>query len=161
MHPRQMQQLNDTGRTATPDGVSFPALESSTMPHDPQFRAGACWTYNAPQGFEASRILVGAVLTFQDREPIVCCAVTGAPRRNPDGSIQTVTVPFLPMTAPALAATVHSAAGDAAIPEGFSAALEHWAADPRGLSAFTVPFDGWLDRLIARQMAEIAGVDAA
>lgn len=123
------------------------------------FKAGECWSYRAPKGFETSRILVGAVLTFQDREPIVCCAVTAAPRKSDDGTIETVTVPFLPMTATALAATVTAHAGDAALPEGFAPALEAWANDPRGLSAFTVPFEGWLDHMIARQMAAIAGVD--
>ena len=123
------------------------------------FKAGECWSYRAPQGFESSRILVGAVLTFQDREPIVCCAVTAAPRKNTDGTLETVTVPFLPMTATALAATVGAPSGEAALPDGFATALEAWASDPRGLSAFTVPFEGWLDHLIARQMAEIAGID--
>lgn len=129
------------------------------MAPTPTFRAGESWTYSAPQGFEASRIVVGAVLTFQDREPIVCCAVTAAPRKNPDGRLEAVTVPFLPMTATALAATVRAPAGEGALPDGFAGALEVWAADPRGLSAFTVPFEGWLDHMIARQMAEIAGVE--
>lgn len=124
------------------------------------FRAGESWTYAAPQGFEGSLIVVGAVLTFEDREPIVCCAVTGAPRRNAEGSIETVTVPFLPMTATALEASVQLEGGPAELPAGFADALQHWAGDPRGLSAFTVPFDGWLDHMIARQMAEIAGIDA-
>lgn len=123
------------------------------------FRAGESWTYHPPAGFETSRILIGAVLTFADREAIVCCAVTDAPRRNPDGSIETVTVPFLPMTATALAATVVSINGPAELPAGFADALNAWAEDPRGLSAFTVPFEGWLDHMIARQMAEIAGLD--
>lgn len=129
------------------------------MDPKPTFQPGESWTYGAPQGFESSRILVGAVLSFQDRDPIVCCAVLAAPRRNPDGSIEAVTVPFLPMTATALAATVQSPEGTAELPAAFAPALEAWAGDPRGLSAFTVPFEGFLDRLIALQMAQIAGVD--
>jgi hypothetical protein len=124
------------------------------------FKAGESWTYNTPAGFETSRIVVGAVLSFEDREPIVCCAVTSAPRRNGDGSIEAVTVPFLPMTASALAATVQSEAGPATLPDAFAQALQDWVDDERGLSAFTVPFEGWLDHMIAHQMAAIAGVAA-
>jgi hypothetical protein len=41
------------------------------------FRAGERWIYRPPNSFEHSRIVVGAVVTFADGQPIVCCAVTG------------------------------------------------------------------------------------
>jgi hypothetical protein len=123
----------------------------------PQFKPGSQWSYRAPPGFEASRLVVGAVVTFPEQEQIVCCAVHGAPRRRPDGTIDAVTIPFLPLSLSALAETVVAPDGTGALPDGFAAALAEWQQDPRGLSAFTVPFEGLLDRMIALQMASIAG----
>lgn len=125
------------------------------------FHAGQRWTYRVSTGFESSRLIVGAVLTFADREPVVCCAVKDAPSRLPNGSVGVVTIPFLPLSASAMVRTVLALDGMEAVPEGFAEAFAQWQADSRGLSAFTVPFDGRLDRLIALQMAEIAGVDPA
>ncbi len=119
-----------------------------------QFTAGERWAYRPPQGFENSRIIIGAIVSFTDHEPVICCAVHGAPRRLPDGRIESVTIPFLPMSATALAASVATKDGDGAVPPGFDAAFASWQDDPRGLSVFTVPFEGRLDALIARQMAQ-------
>lgn len=130
------------------------------MTSPPSFTAGDRWTYRAPAGFERSRIIVGAVVTFAGREPIVCCAVPGAPRRCPDGSVETVTIPFLPMAASALAESVVARDGGADLPADFAPAFENWQSDPRGLSVFTVPFEGSLETLIAKQMANIVGVAA-
>lgn len=125
------------------------------------FAAGQSWTYRAPQGFEASRIVIGAVVTFSGDQRIICCSVVHAPRRRPDDTVDTVTIPFLPMSEQALAATVVAHDG-AAEPAGhFREALDAWAADERGLTSFTVPFEGYLDRLIAKQMAAIVGRTAA
>ena len=102
-----------------------------------------------------SRLVVGAVLRFSGQEAIVCCAVLGAPRRRPDGTIDEVTIPFLPLSESALLASVVESDGSGTLPEGFASAFAHWQQDPRGLSAFTVPFEGLLDRLIALQMAAL------
>jgi len=122
----------------------------------PEFHAGQCWRYSPPQGHDSSRILIGAVISFQDREPIVCCAVTDVQRLLPSGEVETVLLPFLPMSASALAATVTGIEGEAALPAEFAVALSEWQEDPRGLAAFTVPFEGRLDLMVARQMVEIA-----
>lgn len=127
----------------------------------PTYAAGQRWTFSTPEGFEDARIVIGAVASFEDREAIVCCGVVGAPQRLADGSVERVVIPFLPLSESAFAATVRSRDGDGEPPAGFGAALADWSADQRGLSVFTVPFDGYLDRLIARQMAAIIGVDAA
>ena len=118
--------------------------------------AGQRWTYRTPEGFEASRIVVGAMLRFAEHEPVVCFSVVNAPRRLSDGSIDTVTIPFIPMTEAAFHATVTGADGqaDEPLPE-FEPAFTEWRDDPRGLSFFTVPFEGFLDRMIALQMAAI------
>lgn len=125
------------------------------------FEAGQQWTYRAPDDFTLSRIVIGAVLTFNGHEPVICCAVTGAPRRQVDGSVDQVTIPFLPFSEQALRATVSDCDGRAEPPEDFAAGLADWSNDPRGLSVFTVAFDGFLDRMIARQMAAIIGHSAA
>lgn len=119
-----------------------------------QFAAGERWSYRPPRGFEDSRIVIGAVVSFTDHEPVICCAVQGAPRRLPDGRIESVTIPFLPISATALAASVTARDGEGNLPAGFAEAFQSWQNDSRGLSVFTVPFEGRLDALIARQMAK-------
>jgi hypothetical protein len=125
------------------------------------FHAGQCWTYRAPHGFESSRLLIGAIATFDGHRNIVCSAVIHAPRRHADGHIEMVTIPFLPMTDAAFHASVVALEGTADLPESFAEKLEEWSNDPKGLTAFTVPFEGFLDQMIALQMAEIAGQSAA
>ncbi len=125
------------------------------------FEAGQQWTYRAPDDFAGSRIVIGAVLTFTGNEPVVCCAVTGAPRRLADGQVDRITIPFLPFADSALRASVVSYDGLGEPPVGFAAGLDEWRRDPRGLSIFTVHFDGFLDQMIARQMAAIIGHTAA
>lgn len=126
-----------------------------------KFAAGQSWTYRAPAGFESSRLLIGAIATFARDRNIVCCAVVHAPRRHADGHLEMVTIPFLPMTDAAFEASVIALDGEADLPEGFVGKLEEWSNDPKGLTAFTVPFEGFLDQMIAHQMAEIAGQSAA
>ena len=127
-------------------------------------KAGQSWSYNAPQGYESSRIVVGAIATFSGNAHIVCVSVTGAPQVQPDGTLVAVSIPFLPMSEEAFADTVETLMGEhaeSALDPAFADALSDWSNDPRGLTCFTVPFDGYLDRLIARQMAAIVGADAA
>lgn len=125
------------------------------------FAAGQSWTYRAPRGFEASRLLIGAIATFDRERNIICCAVVHAPRRHADGHLEMVTIPFLPMTDAAFNASVVALDGEAELPESFVEKLTEWSNDPKGLTAFTVPFEGFLDQMIAHQMAEIAGLSAA
>ncbi|HKZ97297.1 MAG TPA: hypothetical protein VJ045_09980 [Hyphomicrobiaceae bacterium] len=125
------------------------------------FAAGQRWIYRAPEGFEASRLVIGAILKFDGGHSIVCCSVTGAPRRQAGGAADSVTIPFLPMTEQALRASVTSLDGTEEPPDSFAEKLQQWSDDPRGLTTFTVPFEGYLDRMIALQMAEIVGQSAA
>ena len=122
-----------------------------------EFVAGQRWTYRAPVGFEASRLVIGAVVEFGESAQIICAAVSGAPKRMPDGQLEAVVVAFLPFSQAAFAATVVDLDGVDVVPAAFARELQAWAADGRGLSVFTVPFDGFLDKLIARQMAQIVG----
>lgn len=126
-----------------------------------EFAAGQQWTYNAPAGHEASRIVIGAVATCGDGRNIICFSVSNAPRIGPTGDVEVVTIPFVPMTRDAFEKTVIEQDGEADPPKEFSDALQGWSADARGLSIFTVPFEGYLDRMIALQMAAIVGKPAA
>jgi hypothetical protein len=81
--------------------------------------------------------------------------VTGALERRPDGSIERIAVPFLPMTLEALAATVVAPDGTGVLPDAFADELQAWQADPRGQSYFNVPFEGSLERMIGLQMAAL------
>jgi hypothetical protein len=121
------------------------------------FAVGQRWTYRAPPGFEASRIVIGAVVSFGMNDRVICAAVAGAPRRHPDGALEAVNIAFLPFSQAAFEATIVELDGTDVPPTVFTSEMEQWASDPRGLSTFTVPFDGYLDKLIARQMAEIVG----
>jgi hypothetical protein len=125
------------------------------------FAAGEQWRYRAGEaGLEASRLIIGAVLTFPASPSLVCCAVTAANRRAADGTLEPATIPFLPMTQAAVAASVTVRDGEAALPDAFQRLFEAWRQDPRGLTYFTVPFEGRLDHMIARQMAEMIGANA-
>jgi hypothetical protein len=126
-----------------------------------QLSAGQSWTYRAPTQFTGSRIVIGAIVTFGSKRSILCCSVVGAPRRRADGVFEAVTIPFLPLTEAAFRASVVNFDGFMDPPEAFATKLQEWSDDPRGLTTFTVPFEGSLDRMIALQMAEIAGQSAA
>lgn len=126
-----------------------------------RFAAGQEWTYHGPAGFETSRIVIGAIGTCGNGRNIICFSVFRAPRINDAGDIETVTIPFVPMSQEAFSQTVRDHVGEADPPEDFSAALEAWSQDARGLTVFTVPFEGFLDRMIALQMAAIVGQPAA
>ncbi len=126
-----------------------------------QLATGQCWTYRAPEGFEMSRIVIGAIAKFEGGQDIICCAVSEAPRRNQDGTTERVTIPFLPMSEAAFRASVISLEGESALPADFAQKLEEWSRDPKGMTAFTVPFEGFVDKLIAKQMEQIAGIAAA
>ena len=125
------------------------------------YTAGTSWIYRAPRGFDASRLIIGAHLTFSAHEPVLCCAVTGAPVRQKDETSQPGTIAFLPLTLEAFEKTIVAQDGYATLPAAFKSSLETWRNDPRGLTYFTVPFEGRLEQMIARQMAQIVGVDAA
>ncbi len=133
------------------------------MPDQPTFAAGQCWHYHAPQGFEASRIVIGAIASFSDGNRILCCSVSDAPERQPDGSFAPVTIPFLAISEAAFAQSVTACdeADGSELADGFADGLKAWQDDERGLTCFTVPFEGQLDRMIAMQMAAIVGSDAA
>lgn len=119
------------------------------------FVAGQRWTYRTPAGFEASRIVIGAVVAFGIHARVVCAAAAKAPRRLPDGTVDAVNIAFLPFSEAAFQATVLTLDGTDVPPPSFADEMEAWARDPRGLTMFTVPFEGFLDKMIGQQMAEI------
>lgn len=124
--------------------------------------AGQSWTYRAPQGFETSRLLIGAIASFGGHRNIVLAAAIHAPRQHADGHLEMVTIPFLPMTEAAFRASVLALEDTSAeLPEAFAEKLQEWSNDPKGLASFTVRFDGFLDHLISDQMADLAGLSAA
>lgn len=125
------------------------------------FAVGQRWQYAAPDEIADSRLVIGALLEFEGSPPVACCTVTGALQQQPDGTRVRVTIPFLPMTVDALARTVTAHDGDGEVAPEFRRHFESWQEDPRGLSFFTVAFEGSLDRMIALQMKQIVGEEAA
>lgn len=121
------------------------------------FAVGQMWSYHTRPELSDSRLVIGALLAFEAGQTLACCSVTGAQQQRPDGTLERVTIPFLPMTEAALARTVLSLEGEGTVPPAFAAQFSSWHDDERGLSFFTVPFEGALDRMIALQMAEIVG----
>ncbi|MEL6372522.1 MAG: hypothetical protein AAFR04_00970 [Pseudomonadota bacterium] len=121
-----------------------------------ELAAGQTWHYRAHDHNARSVIVIGAIVRFEERAPIVCCAVLNAPDRGQDGKAQATTIPFLPLAYDAAAQTLtEPSAQEFDLPEGFVPALQAWQEDARGLTCYTVPFDGRLDRMIALQMASI------
>jgi hypothetical protein len=125
-----------------------------------ELRAGQRWTYRAPEGFESSRLIIGAIVTFDSGRTVMCCSVLGAPGDSASGA-RTVNIPFMPMTESALRATVVAYDGTAEPCASFAEKLQAWGSDPRGFTTFTVPFEGSLDKMIAQQMAAIMAQSAA
>jgi hypothetical protein len=117
------------------------------------FAVGDRWTYRAPTGFESSRLIIGAILHFENAERVMCFC------KQADGTVARGEIPFVPMSETALERTVLAADGTGLLPEAFATAFEAWHEDGRGLSYFTVPFEGDLERMIALQMAQIVGAD--
>lgn len=126
-----------------------------------KFAAGQEWNYKTPEGFETSRIVIGAIATCGDGNHIICFSVYNAPRQSSTGEVEIVTIPFVPMSEKAFEETVTELTGEGDPPDDFSEALKAWSEDKRGLSVFTVPFEGIIDRMIALQMAAIVGAPAA
>ncbi len=124
------------------------------------FAAGQRWTYRTAAGLETSRLIIGAIVTFSYGR-IYCCSIAYAGRTAPDGHLERVHIPFLTLTEYALAYTVLTLDGTADLPPTFADKLQEWTEDPRGMSTFTVPFDGFLDHLISEQVAYLASGKAA
>lgn len=121
------------------------------------FIAGQSWAYRAPEGFHASRVVIGAIVRFEDRESIVCISVLDAPRNSNAAPGDTITIPFVPLSESAFAATVTALAADEEqVPDAFTTQLQAWSVDERGLAVFTVPFLGFLDQMMSMQVAAIA-----
>lgn len=127
-----------------------------------KFAASQQWSYRAPSGHEGASIVIGAIATCASGEHIICFSALDVPKATPSGDFEKITIPFIPMRESAFEATVQTLlAEDADPPADFSEALRRWSEDQRGLSIFTVPFEGDLDRMIALQMAAIVGKPAA
>lgn len=123
--------------------------------------AGQQWTYNAPQGFENSRIVIGAIANCGEQGRIICFSVLNAPYQAEDGSFQPVTLLFIPMTEAAFLETIVAHDGEADPPERFVEALQGWQNDPNGLTFFTVPYETTFDRLMTAQASQMIGRSAA
>ena len=105
---------------------------------------GQAWTYKAPRGFEKSRLIIGAILTFANHQPIICAAVTKAPMSDMNGRVQPLTIPFLPFSKIAFDQTVLNIDGSAQVPEGFKNHYTSWKNDFKGIGFINIPFKGLL-----------------
>lgn len=123
------------------------------------FEAGQMWAYAAPPEIADSRIVIGALLAFENGAVIACCSVIGALQNGADGTPERTDIAFLPMSSDALAQTVTQLDGTGPPSDDFVHELERWRNDPRGASYFTVPFEGSLERMIALQMAALIDKD--
>lgn len=123
--------------------------------------AGQRWQFDTSHGFDDARLIIGALVSPGGGERIVCFSVTRAPAIVDGGEMSEAMISFVPMTESAFRATITAPDGTAAPPPEFSDELEAWQADTRGLTIFTVPFDGCLDRLLANQAATLINKPAA
>lgn len=125
------------------------------------FAVGQKWTFRTPPGFEHSRITIGAIVTVPNGQRIVCFSVSNAPRQTAHNEILDCMISFIPMAEPAFSATVVGQDGTGALPPEFANELNDWRDDSRGLTIFTVPFEGCLDEMIAQQAAALLAQPAA
>ena len=111
---------------------------------------GQSWRSRTIEEPTSSRLVIGAILTFENRERIICVSVIVSDAQGDGASL-----PFLPLSETAFMASVTEVDGMGEVAASFADELARWRDDPRGLSVFTVPFEGNLDRTIARQMQAI------
>ncbi len=112
------------------------------------YHVGQSWIYEAPKGFEESRIIIGAILTFAGHEPVICAAVTGAPMKNETGDVHPLTIPFLPFSKTAFDQTVKSYDGMKELPASFRENYKSWKTDQKGLGFINIPFKGLLRNMV-------------
>ena len=105
---------------------------------------GQAWIYEAPKGFEKSRIIIGAILTFANHQPIICAAVTKAPMSDINGMVRPLTIPFLPFSKTAFDETILTVDGSSTLPEEFNRHYTSWKNDLKGLGFIDIPFKGLL-----------------
>ena len=120
---------------------------------------GETWALRSPKGFEAARLIVGAVVEFASHGRVICCAAIRTPSQRTSSGNPAV-VPFIAMTEAAFHASVTARDRNREpLPDAFFTEFETWRTDPRGASVFNVPFEGTLERMIAQQMAAIANIE--
>ena len=122
-----------------------------TAPTNHDYAIGQSWTYPVPEGFESSRIVVGAI-EGEGEQTIICVSVTDVPVPHPDGGIGRTTIAFMPFTSQALDATVIGQDGDLTVPDGFEEAHGEWLEDPEGQRCFDVPFPVILSKLFQQML---------
>jgi hypothetical protein len=115
---------------------------------------GQQWTCRAPEATHA-RLVIGAILAFEGAERIVCVSVAGAVQADHERGAAAVAVPFVPMGESAFADSVAALEGSGDVGDEFLEQFDRWYHGEKGLTYFTVPFEGSLDRMIATQMAVI------
>lgn len=123
--------------------------------------AGQCWQFNTSHGFEDARAIIGAIVSPSSGPRIICFTVTRAPTTLENGTKGEAMISFIPMAEPAFLETVTELEGTATPPPEFAEELAAWQSDARGLTIFTVAFDGCLDRLLAHQAASLIAEPAA
>ncbi len=113
-----------------------------------EYAVGQVWTWPIPEGFEDSRIIIGAVETLEDGEEVICIAATAAPVPRREGKVARMTIPFLPFSKKAMDTTVLELDGnEGELPEDFHLALQHWKMDPANRIFFQEPFPTLLSTL--------------
>ncbi len=112
------------------------------------YSVGQSWIYEAPRGFENSRIIIGAILTFASHEPVICAAVTSAPMKDQNGEVHPLTIPFLPFSKTAFDQTVLDLEGTIDVPEDFRENYKSWKRDAKGLGFINIPFKGLLRDMV-------------
>ena len=112
------------------------------------YSVGQSWKYEAPRGFEDSRIIIGAILTFASHEPVICASVTSAPMKDENGNVQPLTIPFLPFSKTAFDQTVIDLEGTTEPPADFRDNYKSWKNDAKGLGFINIPFKGLLRDMV-------------
>lgn len=147
MNDKPVPAQNGTAPSAPP---SARADDPQNMAYDSEiyeYEPGQAWLYPTPEGFEDSRIIIGAIEPVQDSEPLICVTISNAPVPQPDGRIAKATIPFMPFTQTALDATILRMDKVSGVAEEFQAPYEAWCEDPEGKGFFNISFPALLAQL--------------
>lgn len=115
------------------------------------YTTGQSWTWVSPEGFEQSRVVIGAIEQTAGGGEVVCVAITGLPVPAAQGEVQLTTISFVPFTREAIDASLKENEGEQPVPDAFTPALEQWRANPEGPLAVPVPLPNFLAEVYRSQ----------
>lgn len=119
---------------------------------------GQVWTYEAPEGFEDSRIIIGSMDDIPEHGEIVCISVTNAPiPQGASGAVDGSTLPFIPFSREAVVKTVLKMEGNSELHKDFADYYSSWRSETGGKDYFTTTLPIFFEMLVTGSNPNLAG----